>query len=72
MILLHVENVSLLPPIDRVAESYDPIICVTEDNFVFLVYLYSFFRYNLECAECSTAYFNFRISDSPASCKFLM
>jgi hypothetical protein len=72
MILLHVENVSLLPSIDRVAESDYSIICVTEDNFVFLVYLHSFFCFDLECAEFSTADFYLRIGDCPASCKFLM
>ena len=71
MILLHMENVGLLPPNDCVAESDDPIVCVTKDYLVFLVYLYTFFCSDLECAECPTDFY-LRIGNSPASCKFLM
>jgi len=67
MILLHVENVGLLPPNHCVAESDDPIVCVTKDDFVFLVYLYSLFCFDLECAECPTDFY-LRIGNGPASC----
>ena len=67
MILLHVEDVGLLPPDDCVAESNDPVISVTKDDFVFLIYLYSFFCFDHECAECPT-YFHLRIGNCPASC----